>query len=95
MRLNTPGGIALLNGVLAVALLSGLLLSPKLWLSGRSYPLVPGVRPVRRGVGRVEGGRAAGAQEAALYVCRLIVAATYAWSGVQAAHRQSGAVPLL
>jgi hypothetical protein len=136
---------AIVAGTLAVAMLSGMLLSPKLWLSSRSYPhapvsdLLPTVPPpfdavwfaamllllgavvvlprLRRwllaallvlavasalwdqsrwqpwfyqylamltalawAAWRSDAPRA---EEAALNVCRLIVAATYAWSGVQ------------
>src|SRR5262245_55384608 len=38
---NTEWRAACLTSILAVALLSGFLLSPRLWLSGRSYPLTP------------------------------------------------------
>src|SRR5262249_38763884 len=138
-----PDRAAALTRVLAVALLAGFLLSPKLWLSARTYPLAPVIdslalpppldallfgaaclllvalaerpRPRRLltaflvlaavlalgdqsrwqpwfyqylamlgaltlAAWKPDSPRA---REAALAVCRLVVAATYFWSGVQ------------
>jgi hypothetical protein len=142
--LTTPRRAAILTGILAVALLSGMLLSPKLWLSSRFYPLAPisdHLPPIPSPLDVIWFGSillllaasvlprfrrwlltallvlaatytlwdqsrwqpwvyqylamltalawaawrsdSPHAEEAALNVCRFIVAATYAWSGVQ------------
>ncbi len=142
--LNTQWRTVLLTRILAAALFSGFLLSPKLWLSSRSYPLAPvsdqlppipppldaiwlgamlllllaiAFLPRKRWllVSLLVLASASGlwdqsrwqpwfyqylaqfgalawaswkkdrprAEEAALNTCRLIVAATYTWSGLQ------------